>query len=424
MSRLYLVVILLFFAGCGIKDPLVEPKDDGAKKIYKDEDLDILRAIQSQREERYGDASKIYMTLYTKSKKQEYLNESLRSDMALAHFDSVLSKTQVLVGGDELEPLRIRCVALLELGRSEEALQSALHVAKISKSGDDDLLVADIYIKMQRLEESLAFLQSAYQKKGFDEQILDKIAIILYADLHRQKDAISKLESHMRVQGCSRMVCARLISFYAHMGNTKALQDIYFKLYEVEPNEDLKDKIVQVCIYNKEYKKLREFLEKEGDQNEFILQLYVELKEYKKAYELSQKLYDRTHKLEFLAQAAIFFYEGSEDKSNKQMQAEAVLKFEEVLKLSRDSLYLNYLGYLLIDHDIDVGRGIELVKEALKQRGDSIYYLDSLAWGYFKQGRCKEAKEVMDRVVSLGGDDNEEVQMHIKEIDKCLKVKK
>jgi tetratricopeptide (TPR) repeat protein len=88
---------------------------------------------------------------------------------------------------------------------------------------------------------------------------------------------------------------------------------------------------------------------------------------------------------------------------------------------SRDSVYLNYYGYTLIDKNMDVKKGLELVKKALEYQPDNSYYLDSLAWGYYKLNRCKEAYEVMKRVVDMEGLKEDEIREHWDAIQKCNK---
>jgi len=70
--------------------------------------------------------------------------------------------------------------------------------------------------------------------------------------------------------------------------------------------------------------------------------------------------------------------------------------FERAINMgANEAVFLNYYGYILIDHSVDIAYGIELVKKALEQNPDSVYYLDSLAWGYYKLGKCDEAKELI-----------------------------
>ena len=118
---------------------------------------------------------------------------------------------------------------------------------------------------------------------------------------------------------------------------------------------------------------------------------------------------------------AIYEYEGQSKKDKKLLKSVA-RKFAKVVKVSNDPLYLNYYGYLLIDHDMDVKKGLSLVKRALKQDPSSPYYLDSLAWGYYKLGLCKKAKTIMLKVSKMSKD--AEVKKHMRAINKCIKDKK
>ena len=106
------------------------------------------------------------------------------------------------------------------------------------------------------------------------------------------------------------------------------------------------------------------------------------------------------------------------------MQKKIIKRLETVIKTKEDSLYLNYLGYLLIDHNIDVKKGISYVKRALKIEPNSIYYFDSLAWGYYKLGQCEKANTIMKKIIKLNGDSDDEVITHINSINRCLKLKK
>ncbi|NPA59237.1 MAG: hypothetical protein GXO30_02055, partial [Epsilonproteobacteria bacterium] len=127
--------------------------------------------------------------------------------------------------------------------------------------------------------------------------------------------------------------------------------------------------------------------------------------------------------IEKLGQSAIFEYESYEDKNDKAMQKKIIKKLKKVIMLKKIPLYLNYLGYLLIDHSIDVKKGISYVKEALKQDESSAFYLDSLAWGYYKLGQCKKASTIILKANSLEGGNDPEVLEHIKIINRCKKRK-
>nr|MBL0708944.1 tetratricopeptide repeat protein [Sulfurimonas sp.] len=182
-------------------------------------------------------------------------------------------------------------------------------------------------------------------------------------------------------------------------------------------------KIVQIYIYKKEYVKLLSFLKKSNSNNDLLLQLYRNSNNYEKAYKLAEKLYEENGEIDYFAQSAMFEYESAKDKNNKKMQRSVVEKLTKVVKLDNSPLYLNYLGYLLINHSIDIDKGMKYVREALEIEPNSAFYMDSLAWGYYKLGRCKKASEIMKNVLKLEGGDDSEVLKHIEEINRCKNKK-
>ncbi len=94
---------------------------------------------------------------------------------------------------------------------------------------------------------------------------------------------------------------------------------------------------------------------------------------------------------------------------------ESISCLNRVISKRRDPAYLNYLGYMLIVTDRDIDRGIELVKEALKKRPNNPSYIDSLAWGYFKKGRIKEAEKLQQKAFKMMKD-NPIIVFHMAEI--------
>jgi len=55
----------------------------------------------------------------------------------------------------------------------------------------------------------------------------------------------------------------------------------------------------------------------------------------------------------------------------------------------------NYLGYMLIDNDLDVQAGIGYVQLALKREPKNPAYLDSLGWGHYKQKEYRKALNLL-----------------------------
>ena len=115
----------------------------------------------------------------------------------------------------------------------------------------------------------------------------------------------------------------------------------------------------------------------------------------------------------------IYEYENQKNKNDKVFLTKIAKRFEELLAEDSRALYLNYYGYILIDHDVDVKKGMKYVQKALELQPETSYYLDSMAWGHYKLGECKKALKIIQKVRTLDGGDDPEVILHHEKIKKC-----
>src|SRR5437879_13046960 len=85
---------------------------------------------------------------------------------------------------------------------------------------------------------------------------------------------------------------------------------------------------------------------------------------------------------------------------------ELVHEMEEAIRLDpKHADALNYLGYTYAERDMRLEEAVALIQRALAVKPQNGYYLDSLAWAYYKMGRFQEALEEMKRAVSVVPDD-------------------
>jgi predicted Zn-dependent protease len=397
----------------------------GSFKKFQNEDIFILSALYLEELGDFNSSSVLFNTLYKETDKKEYLYRSLKNDLEINENKKVIKRVETISGDsiDDFELTRIKIMALVKEGELLAAKKLAKRLVDVSKSTDDYLLVSEIYVKLKEFDAALKYLEGAYIKE-YNELILEKMAIILYVNLERKKDAIAQLETHSRIHGCSETICSKLVGFYSNDNNIEGLLATYHRLYAIDFDKDTAQKIIQIYAYKRDFVKMEEFLEKNRVNDEVLLQIYTQNKNYKKASSLAYEIYKESGDLIFLGQSAIFEYEGSENRNDPSMHKSVIKKLKEVIEVKRDGVYLNYLGYLLIDHDIDPKEGMVYVKEALKIEPNSPYFLDSLAWGYYKTKECEKADEVMKKVLKLEGGDNEEVREHTEKIKECLKNKK
>ncbi|WP_415398016.1 tetratricopeptide repeat protein [Sulfurimonas sp. CS5] len=421
MIKIFLsLFLILLFSGCVSKTESLKPNE----KAFAQEDTYILFALRAQELKDYDSASSIFNTLYEKSAKNEYLYKSLQNDLAANKNADVVSKVNRETDGkiEDFKLIRLKIVALIGDQKYEEARVLSIKLVEKSKDVNDYVLVSEIYVKQKKYDTALKYLESAYTK-DYNEKILDRMSIILYVNLQRNKEAIAQLETHARMHGCSQIICTRLIGFYSNENNIDGLLSVYLRMYELEKSDDISKKIVQIYAYKKEYIKLMSFLQKSGSDDELLFQVYINAKKYKQASKLAKELYHETGDINYLGQSAIFEYESHKNKADKKMQDSVIKNLKKVVNIEKKPLYLNYLGYLLIDHSIDIKGGMGYIREALIIEPNSAFYLDSLAWGYYKLGKCEKAYKIISKAKKLEGGDDPEVLKHLKTIKKCKNKK-
>jgi len=416
MYRIFLLSLLLFFSACSQKT--VKPNE----KAFEAEDTYIVFALRAEQVGDFKTAAKLFANLYNKSLKKEYLYKYLQDKLIQKEYAEVIKTVDTVSNGsfDDAKLIRLKIIALSESNKLTQAKKTAKELAKRTNDAQDYLLLSDIYTKTKEYDMALKFLEGAYVK-NYNEKLLDKMAIILYVNLDRKKEAIADLESHARIHGCSELICNRLLSFYSHENNIDGLLSVYKRLYAKDKSEVVAKKIIQIYSYKREYVKLMDFLEDNDVDDELLLQLYLSGKNYKKASELAMQLYQESGDYTYLGQSAIYKYESFRGDVPKDVLNNVIANLHKVVMYNKDTLYMNYLGYILIDHEIDVKRGMAYIKEVLKKQPSSAYYLDSLGWGYYKLGQCKRAKKIIEKVLTLDGGDEPEVQEHLKKIKQCIK---
>ncbi len=414
------IVLLSTLLGCvGFSSAPISPREDAL----------IVRGLLKEEATRYREAQKIFLELYRLTAKPEYLYQAAREAMMPGGDpERVLPLLRRLVETKGLKEDRLPVRLLVALYARKGALREAEPVVKrwLATSNDprDLKLAATVAADLGHYEEAVALLQKAYLKNRDEKLLLDEVTL-LQKKLHDPDRAIRLLETHLRLDPeASVAVYFKLIELYARRNDLAKVQELYKKLYEKDPQDYFLKKIIKLSLYRRDFEGLARFLEKHPDGNEELLYtLYKELDRFDKAIALAHRRYQETGKPKWLAEEAILTYEKA--RKAKQITPDLLRRFQRLfdraLKEGVDeSLYLNYYGYTLIDHDLDVQRGMALVRQALKQQPDNPFYLDSLAWGLYKEGRCAEAQKVMQKVIAAEGIKEPEIRMHAESIRRCL----
>ncbi len=77
---------------------------------------------------------------------------------------------------------------------------------------------------------------------------------------------------------------------------------------------------------------------------------------------------------------------------------EAEEYYHQALSLEPENpLIINDFAYLLIDNDLNIKEGLELIEKALELSPDNYLYLDTKGWGLYKQGKYQEAHDILQK---------------------------
>ena len=388
MFRYVLVFSALFvFFSCAdnLPNPTKE-KVTSNKKIFEEEDFYILLALRAEELRDFSSASQLYDKLYNRSQRKEYLYRALQNELSSKNYTKVIKRADKLLESNNDNKLkRFKIVALTALSKFEEAKTLALKLVEVTKEVNDYILLSNIYTHLQKPELALISLEEGY-----------------------------------KIAGCSQYICRRLAKFYSDKQDIDSILSLYLNLYEKFKDAKVAQKIVEIYSYKEEKIKLLHFLESSQSDDKLLLDLYTLEKNYTKASLLANDIYLKTDDLNYLAKSAIYQYESTKETIDIKSVVDIVEKLKKVVVIEPIPLYLNYLGYLLIDKNIDIDKGIKYIKDALQDEPNSVYYLDSLAWGYYKEGHCKDAKKIMNTIVK-SDTKNKELILHNNSIDRCLK---
>ena len=388
------------------------------------EDEWIIRAIWLEENGAFERSREVYGKLYAATGKKEYLFKEVSSSIyGNTHISESLKKLKAWSDKheDDLVGRRLLLALYMNLKSFDEAAKIANYLLKHSDKDSDLELAANPYLFSGNYKKGVELLNKLYRKTK-DENVLMRIAAIEAQYLNDPKKAIQLLETHRRMQDSSTNVYKMLIDLYVKEQNIDHILQTYKALYEKEPKEEYLGKIIEIYVYNRDFDSLISFLESNHANDEILYDLYKKEKRYKKAIKLSEKFYLEDNNPHWLAEKAILTYEAADNKDDPKMLESVASLFDQALALGvDDSIYLNYYGYTLIDKGLDIDKGLGLIRKALKQQPDNSYYLDSLAWGYYKKGECLKAYTTMEKVVAKEGTEEPEIKEHWEKIQECQK---
>ncbi|MND33841.1 TPR repeat-containing protein YrrB [compost metagenome] len=130
-----------------------------------------------------------------------------------------------------------------------------------------------------------------------------------------------------------------------------------------------------------------------------------EAKDYKEMAANYDKAVDVIGSVPRQSDWSVFFQRGIAYERLKEWP-KAEPNFRKALELNPEQAQvLNYLGYSLVDMNLNLDEGLKMIQAAVDARPDDGYIVDSLGWAYYRLGRFDDAVTELEKAIQLRAGD-------------------
>lgn len=366
-------------------------------------------------------AAKEWKKLFESTSNEAYLKEYFYAELRFKDIRDVVRELRAELAKKKSKDLYGLLVNLYVTEGDKGGLEELVRVLP-DKDLRSMLGLAYIYIKEGKFDKAYILYSEIYDRKKSWESLRQMVAILAQeGKMSEAKELLFK-----QLQSNNKLPKEAYMLYLSLSNEKKEPQKVLFilkKLYALTKDKNDLKQLIRLYLYTRDYKELIPLLEKTHFDNALLYQIYMENNQPVKAYKLLFTLKKSKDPRWFAQEAIATFEVANKYKSvDKDLLKRVSELFDKAIKLGvKNASYDNYYGYTLIDYDIDIPKGMKLVKEALKMEPNNIYYLDSLGWGYVKLHKCKEAKRIFKKIQKLTPTQKLEADIvkHIKSAKSC-----
>ncbi|WP_300691353.1 MULTISPECIES: tetratricopeptide repeat protein [Helicobacter] len=392
-----------------------------------EEDIYIMQGYAALDTQDLQNAKESFAKAYAIHPDKSYLKEILGILVAQQDFENAKKQAyEYLAKYPKDDDVRGALVGILTSTKSfDEALKEAKILISYNKSAQNYETLASVYFLREDFKNAAQTLNHAYTLTQ-NEMILDKLGAIYLLFLREPQKTITLYETHIRIHGISKLIGEKLAIIYTESKNYLEAARIYTNLYTTLGDQNYAKFALELYFRLKRLDLAKAFLlqnPKIDSRDEILLEVYRLQKDFANSIKQAKLLYQNTHDLNYLAYYAMMRYENLKSHPRAKL-TEIERDLKTAAQSLDDALYWNYLGYLMIEHDFKdstrIHEGMRYVQLALEKEPQNTYYLDSLAWGYYKLKDCAKAKEIIEQITLEEREKESEINAHYKQIAHCL----
>ncbi|WP_281778273.1 ATP-dependent nuclease subunit B [Helicobacter suis] len=400
------------------------------------EDQQILIASDAFQRGDFAAAKKDYLHLYKETNNIIYAKEAAISAASYGDINTAVELAmlykRVTKNNKDLSINKILVDGYIKTGQLDKAVTLLEKIRKEDKSLMLDNVLGSLYISQKKYTKAFDVLSKLYNQIH-DEDSLEKL-ITLYLIQNNQQEAADLIASHLEEYGCSPELCQKSFNTLIQLHQLQKAKEAFATLYEKDPVVQNAQLYIGILTMLKEFDKAEKIASNYPFDRRLLLDLYTAQKKFALASKQAGLLYNERKDPKFLALEAVYSYEDISAKNPPKRTEilpitrkleQAIAERQYQLRRSKgnldaqDAFFYNFLGYSLIEYNLNIRKGIDYVKMALKIEPDSVFYIDSLAWGYYKLGNCAEAKKLFLTISEEAINSQSELKAHSKSIAKC-----
>ncbi len=316
----------------------------------------------------------------------------------------------------------------------DRARRQARHAARLVKEQEEIDLKGDRLLELsQLLQESGEWKILASLGQLPLQQYKDNIRGRLYLfcteaflQLENSSQAVAYLQKINDLNNVSRRVRYRQASLYVRANHPRKAIDLYKdQLSEATDKDPILMTLARLHLQIEKPEKAREFanactgvpvhkhylISRSYRQQKKYRQALDELRKVRKAAENSDKD-KQDESISEVVDAYFYMYYATlaEKLGNIKLALKKAYKARE--KAPDDPVTANFLGYLLADHNRQLDKAAELIREAVSAEPENAAYTDSLAWVHYRKGHNEAALRNILKALRLSRGRRDAVILH------------
>ena len=374
-----------------------------------------------------------YLNLYSETKDPIYTRQiaiayASLGDLGTA-FQYALLYQNATKDNKDLPTSKIIADSYIHKGEVQKAITLLENIKKQEDSPMVDNALGTLYFNQKQFTRALELLDRYYSFSQ-DEEALKKI-LAIYFSQNKNQEALKMLQKALENKWCSEDLCTKSIEVFKQFDRNDIAYKIFNKYYRESPTIQRARFYLQVLINQKNFSEAEKIAKSYPFDRRVLLELYVMQNKFNDASKQALKIFQENKETKFLAWSAIYAYQSkpmiSQDELRKviDLLSQAIndravqRQLDKENPNNEDAFFYNFLGYILIDHNVDIKKGMLLVRQALKIAPNSIAYIDSLAWAYYKMGDCTQAQNIFSSIPKDQVMQDADLKKHFELIKKC-----